>query len=92
MAVALRLAGDVVESARIVLGSIASLPSSADDAAAELVGRPLTADTIAAAAAKTRSAATPMDNTDLDPRWRGQVTPVYVERTLREAARIPAVA
>ena len=22
----------------------------------------------------------------LDPRWRGQVTPVYVERTLREAA------
>jgi hypothetical protein len=27
-----------------------------------------------------------MDNTDLDPRWRGQVTPVYVERTLREAS------
>jgi hypothetical protein len=29
-----------------------------------------------------------MDNTDLDPRWRGQVTPVYVERTLTEAAGI----
>jgi hypothetical protein len=27
-----------------------------------------------------------MDNTDLDPRWRGQVVPVHVERTLREAA------
>ena len=88
VAVALKLSGDVVESARIVLGSIASLPSSADDAAAELAGKPLTEETIRAAAAKTRSAATPMDNTDLDPRWRGQVTPVYVERTLREAAGI----
>ena len=86
VAIALRMEGDVVAAARIVLGSIASLPSSADDAAAELVGRPLSEDSIRAAAAKTRSATTPMDNTDLDPRWRGQVTPVYVERTLREAA------
>jgi 4-hydroxybenzoyl-CoA reductase subunit beta len=86
VAVALALEDGVVRSARIVLGSIASLPSSADDAAAELVGRPLTDETIRAAAAKTRAAVTPMDNTDLDPRWRGQVTPVYVERTLREAA------
>ncbi|MGE0641899.1 MAG: FAD binding domain-containing protein [Thermoanaerobaculia bacterium] len=92
VAVALRLAGDVVESARIVLGSIASMPSSADDAAAELVGRTLDEESIRAAAAKTRSAATPMDNTDLDPRWRGQVTPVYVARTLREAAGLPPVA
>ena len=90
VAVALGLEGDTVRSARIVLGSVASLPSSADDAAAELVGRPLTEETIRAAAAKTRSAATPMDNTDFDPRWRGQVTPVYVERTLREAAGLPA--
>ena len=88
VAVALRMAGGVVESARIVLGSIASLPSSADDAAAELAGKPLTDETIRAAAAKTRSAVTPMDNTDLDPRWRGQVTPVYVERTIREAGLI----
>jgi 4-hydroxybenzoyl-CoA reductase subunit beta len=86
VAVSLRMAGDVVESARIVLGSIASLPSSADGAAAGLLGRPLSEESIRAAAAKTRSAATPMDNTDLDPRWRGQVTPAYVERTLREAA------
>jgi CO/xanthine dehydrogenase FAD-binding subunit len=86
VAVALGLEGDTVRSARIVLGSVASLPASADDAAAELVGKPLSEETIRAAATKTRSAATPMDNTDLDPRWRGQVTPVYVERTLREAA------
>ena len=89
VAVALGLEDGVVRKARIVLGSIASLPSSADDAAAELVGRPLSEETIRAAAAKTRSAATPMDNTDLDPRWRGQVTPVFVERTLREAAALP---
>jgi 4-hydroxybenzoyl-CoA reductase subunit beta len=78
--------GGTVRDARVVLGSIASLPSSAEDVAQALVGQRLTPETIAAAAAKARSAATPMDNTDLDPRWRGQVTPVYVERTLREAA------
>lgn len=75
-----------VRDARVVLGSIASLPSSADEVAQALIGQTLTAGTIAAAAAKARGAATPMDNTDLDPRWRGQVTPVYVERALREAA------
>jgi 4-hydroxybenzoyl-CoA reductase subunit beta len=83
VAVALRLEGSIVAEANIVLGSIASFPSPADAAAAELVGKPLTDETIGAAAEKTRSAATPMDNTDLDPRWRGQVTPVYVARTLR---------
>jgi 4-hydroxybenzoyl-CoA reductase subunit beta len=86
VAVALWLDGDVVRDARVVLGSVASLPSSADDVAAALRGQKLTGETLAAAAAKARSAATPMDNTDLDPRWRGQVTPVYVERTLRQAA------
>lgn len=86
VAVALWLDGDVVSDAKIVLGSVASFPAPATDAAAELVGKPLTEETIRAAAAKTRAAATPMDNTDLDPRWRGQVTPVYVERTLRRAA------
>ena len=78
--------GGIVRDARVVLGSIASLPSSADDVAQALIGQRLTPETIAAAAVQARSAATPMDNTDLDPRWRGQVTPVYVERTLRQAA------
>jgi 4-hydroxybenzoyl-CoA reductase subunit beta len=86
VAVALWTDGDVVRDARVVLGSVASLPSPADDVAKALVGQRLTAETIRAAAAKARTAATPMDNTDFDPRWRGQVTPVYVERTLREAA------
>ena len=86
VAVALWMEGELVRDARVVLGSIASLPSSAEDVAQALIGHRLTPETIAAAAVQARSAATPMDNTDLDPRWRGQVTPVYVERTLREAA------
>jgi 4-hydroxybenzoyl-CoA reductase subunit beta len=89
VAVALRVEGERVAEARIVLGSISSFPSPADEAARELVGRPLTDDSILAAAAKARAGATPMDNTDLDPRWRGQVLPVYVARTLREAAGLP---
>jgi len=86
VAVALWLDGDTVRDARIVLGSVASFPSSAEKVAANLIGNRLDEESIRAAAAQARSAATPMDNTDLDPRWRGQVTPVYVERTLREAA------
>ncbi len=86
VAVALRLEGARVAEARIVLGSVGSSPVTAAEAARELVGRPLDEDSIRAAAAATRAAATPMDNTDLDPRWRGQVTPVFVARTLRAAA------
>jgi 4-hydroxybenzoyl-CoA reductase subunit beta len=86
VAAALWLDGDVVRDARVILGSIASLPSSADDVALALIGQRLTEELLRAAATKARSAATPMDNTDFDARWRGQVTPVYVERTLREAA------
>jgi 4-hydroxybenzoyl-CoA reductase subunit beta len=86
VAVALRLDGNVVRDAHVVLGSIASYPSPAVEVARELIGRKLSEERLRAAAARARTAATPMDNTDLDPRWRGQVTPVFVERTLREAA------
>jgi 4-hydroxybenzoyl-CoA reductase subunit beta len=85
VAVALALDGETVRAARIVLGSIASYPCPAEEAAAELVGKPVSDETLRAAAARARGAATPMDNTDFDPRWRGQVTPVCVERTLRAA-------
>jgi len=86
VAVALRLDGEIVREARVVLGSIASFPSPAEEVSRALVGERLTGETIRAAAALARGAATPMDNTDFDPRWRGQVTPVFVERTLAEAA------
>jgi len=86
VAVALWLDGDRVRDARVVLGSVASFPSPADDVAGALIGQRLTPEAIHAAAAHARGAATPMDNTDFDPRWRGQVTPVYVERALAAAA------
>ena len=88
VAVALWMDGDVVRDARVVLGCVASFPSPAGEVAAELVGKRLEAEAIAAAAARSRAAATPMDNTDFDPRWRGQVTPVYVERALRSAVGV----
>ena len=86
VAVALWMESDVVREASVVLGSIASFPSPADEVAKALVGQRLDGEAIRAAAAKARTAATPMDNPDFDPRWRGQVTPVWVERTLRAAA------
>ena len=86
VAVALWMDGGIVRDARIFLGSIASFPTPATDAVAALVGRPLTEETIREAAAKARTVSTPMDNTDLDPRWRGQMVPVHVEKALREAA------
>jgi 4-hydroxybenzoyl-CoA reductase subunit beta len=86
VAVALWLDGEVVRDARVVLGGVASFPAPADDVARTLVGERPTAETIRAAAARARAATTPMDNTDFDPRWRGQVTPIFVERTLRVAA------
>jgi 4-hydroxybenzoyl-CoA reductase subunit beta len=88
VAVAFRLEQGLVREPRIVLGSIASLPSSADAAAATLEGVRPDAETLRAAAERCRAAATPMDNTDFDPRWRGQMVPVYVERALRAATGI----
>jgi CO/xanthine dehydrogenase FAD-binding subunit len=85
VAVALRLEGGRVAEARVVLGSVASLPVAAEAAAQALVGTVPDDDAIRAAAARARPAATPMDNTDFDPRWRGQVVATWVERTLREA-------
>ncbi len=84
VAAALRLAGDgTVEEARIVLGAVSSRPLPAEKAAAALVGKQLTDDTIAEAAKLARRGATPMDNTDFQAQWRGSVVPAYVERTLR---------
>ena len=85
VAVALEMDGELVRSARVVLGCVGSFPARAAETEALLAGQRPTDEVLAAVAAKARTAATPMDNTDLDPRWRGRVTPVYVERTLREA-------
>jgi 4-hydroxybenzoyl-CoA reductase subunit beta len=78
-----------VERARIVLGSVASSPVSAEAAAEALVGQPLNPETIAQAAKLARKVATPMDNTDFQAQWRGAMVQKYTEAALCEAAGLP---
>lgn len=72
-----------VEQARIVLGAVASRPLIADGAAAALIGRPLTDDSILRAAEMAAHPARPMDNTDFTLLWRKRVTREFVARALK---------
>ncbi len=84
VAAAVRAAPDgTVEDARIVLGAVSSRPL-VTQAGTVLVGKPLTDDAIAEAAAKAASRAKPLDNTDLDIYWRKQVVAEFVGYALRE--------
>jgi 4-hydroxybenzoyl-CoA reductase subunit beta len=74
----------VVEDARIVIGSAASRPLVAGDAAKSLLGRSLNPETIAEAAARAARIAKPLDNTDFDMTWRKRVTAEFVTYALRE--------
>jgi 4-hydroxybenzoyl-CoA reductase subunit beta len=76
--------GGVVESARIVLGAVASRPVLCDKASAVLTGKPLTDATIAEAAAIASKSAKPMDNTDFTLHWRKRVAEEFVTYALRE--------
>src|SRR6202048_1704040 len=85
VAAAARFAGNgVVEDARMVIGSVASRPLVADEAARFLVGRSLTSETIAEAATLAARIAKPLDNTDFDMSWRKKVTTEFVTYALRE--------
>ncbi len=74
----------VVEDAHIVIGSAASRPLVAVEAAKALVGRVLNAESIAEAAALAARIAKPLDNTDFDMSWRKKVTGEFVTYALRE--------
>jgi 4-hydroxybenzoyl-CoA reductase subunit beta len=76
--------GGVVEDARIVVGSVASRPLVATDAAKSLLGKPLDAQAIEQAAALAARLAKPLDNTDFDMSWRKKVTNAFVTYALRE--------
>jgi 4-hydroxybenzoyl-CoA reductase subunit beta len=85
VAAAVRFAGKgVIEDARVVVGSAASRPLVAEVAARFLVGRLLTSETIAEAAALAARIAKPLDNTDFDMSWRKKVTAEFVTYALRE--------
>jgi 4-hydroxybenzoyl-CoA reductase subunit beta len=73
-----------VTAARLVLGAVASRPLDAADAAAALVGRPLTDEAIAEAATQAARTAKPMDNTDLSLLWRKRVARDFVTYALKE--------
>jgi 4-hydroxybenzoyl-CoA reductase subunit beta len=77
-------ANGVVEESRIVVGSAASRPLIASEAGKFLVGRSLTSETIAEAAALAARIAKPLDNTDFDMSWRKKVTAEFVRYALRE--------
>ena len=85
VAAAARLSSNgVVEDARIVVGSAASRPLVAADAAKSILGRTLDPDSIAEAAALAARIAKPLDNTDFDMTWRKKVTAEFVTYALRE--------
>ncbi len=74
----------VVETARIVLGAVASQPLEAVQASVALAGRQLTDDTIAEVAELAARPARPMDNTDFTLVWRKRMTKELVGYALRE--------
>ena len=82
VAVALRLEGDVVRDARIVLGAVASLPREATAAADALRGERLTPELITRVADLAAGPSRPLDNTDHAHFYRKRMTRVYVERGL----------
>jgi 4-hydroxybenzoyl-CoA reductase subunit beta len=73
-----------IEEARMVIGSVASRPLVAAEAARFLIARSLTSETIAEAAALAARVAKPLDNTDFDMSWRKKVTAEFVTYALRE--------
>src|SRR5262245_32854254 len=84
VAAALKLAGDVVEEARIALGAVASRPFLVEKAGEFLKGRKLTDEVIAEAAGMVANRAKPMDNTDMDLYWRKEVADDLAGYALRE--------
>jgi 4-hydroxybenzoyl-CoA reductase subunit beta len=74
----------VIEDARIVIGSVASRPLVATDAAKFLIGRALDRDVITEAASLAARIAKPLDNTDFDMTWRKKVAGEFVTYALRE--------
>ena len=90
VAVALRMEGEVVREARIVLGAVASQPREATAANALLAGQRLTSETITKAAETAAGPSRPLDNTDFTHPYRKKLTRVYVARALARLAGLDA--
>ena len=82
-AVALKMRGDTVESARIAMGHVAPTPWPADDAAKSLEGKTITEDTAAKAGDAAVQGATPLSRNG----YKVQLARVAVKRALLAAVR-----
>jgi 4-hydroxybenzoyl-CoA reductase subunit beta len=89
VAAAVRMNGEVVEEARIVLGAVQVSPVEARDAAGFLRGKRLDGETIEMAAGIAYKPAKPLDNADLAYAWRKRMARIEVARALRELAGLP---
>ncbi len=85
-AASVAFAGETVTSARVAIGAVAPTPLLVEDAAEALVGRPFSADTVAAAAAASRAAARPIDDMRGSVKQRKHLAAVLTERVLNAAA------
>jgi 4-hydroxybenzoyl-CoA reductase subunit beta len=79
-----------VDRARVFLGAVASFPVAASDCEKALVGAIVDPEGLNRASSLARKDATPMDNTDYQAQWRGQILHSFTRRALAEAARLPA--
>jgi xanthine dehydrogenase FAD-binding subunit len=82
-----RFEGDTVRDARFALGAVAPKCLFVTTAADAIIGKPLTDETIAAAGAAARAAATPIDDMRGTIKQRRHLSDVLVQRTLRLAAQ-----
>jgi 4-hydroxybenzoyl-CoA reductase subunit beta len=76
--------GPVVKDAKIILGAVGSHPIEAVDAQQAVIGKPLTDESIAAAAEAAFRPAKPLDNTDYHMNWRKEMVRRYVAGALGE--------
>jgi xanthine dehydrogenase YagS FAD-binding subunit len=81
-AAALRIDGGIVREAKIVMGHVAPTPWISDEAAAAIVGRPVTAETAEAAGEAAVASATPLSNNE----YKVRLARVAVKRALLRAA------
>lgn len=78
----IHLDGETVTDARIALGAVAATPIMVPAAAEALIGRPITAETISAAAEASFEAATPIDDMRGSIKQRKHLSRVLAQRTL----------
>ena len=78
-----------VSRAAVYLGAVGSQPVPVNAAQELLAGKEPDEDLIAAVAHQARKEATPLDNTDFAPAWRGKMAEHYTHAALCEAAGLP---